>query len=365
LGDFMITRGITILLTLLLSSFLLFTACDVMSDKGIEESLAPYLELESITEGQTTSMNVHRGETMGMDSYFTFEMSNNFTNNLIRRGVKPAWCVEWDKPIAQNGDTHEGIELYSTYGSDKWKPANYLLNSQKKFKKEDQDISYKEIQVALWSVIENPDFDLDKVLNEGNMPARMMKGDQPDFDVQKVKDILKVVKDKYNEYEYKPSRPFLVYTKTEEGTQNGGFLTCDETAWAANGDTPGELRYVNQGNWATYVEYHGVEKTVTLFAGQNINIGTVTFSAPSNGKVTITIDLNDAGDFYEETDHNVKIQDYSVAPSGNPAPGQFDHKGLGTGKSFSIEVPENNYYGVHVDSLAECEEDEDENNDVE
>lgn len=39
-----------------------------------------------------------------------------------------------------------------------------------------------------------------------------------------------------------------------------------ETAWAANGNTPGVFRYNNRGgNWATYVAGEG--KTTTLFAG--------------------------------------------------------------------------------------------------
>lgn len=353
----MINRGILTTFTFIIAAALIFAACDVMSEKGIEESLAPYTELESITEGTTSAIVVHKGDSKNMDSFFTYDVTDVFENGLIRKGAKEAWCVEWEKPLDSNGKLHEEIEFFSTYGSDKWKPANYLLTNKNKLKKEFENISYKEIQVALWSVIENPDFDLDEVLKDGKMPARMMKDGRPDFDIKKVKEIIGKVKSHYNEYQYKPSKPFMVYTKTKDSDQNGGFLTCDQTAWAANGDQPADLRYNDQGNWATYTEYNGEEKTVTLFAGQYIDIGTVTYSAPVDGKVTITIELNEDGDFYDD-ENNVKIQDYENAPSGNPAPGQFDHKGTASGDSFSIEVPENNYYGVHVDALTECEEEE-------
>jgi hypothetical protein len=115
-----------------------------------------------------------------------------------------------------------------------------------------------------------------------------------------------------------------------------------ETAWSAGS------RYVARGNWATYTKYEGAEKTVTLYAGQTMNAGSATFSAAVDGYVTITITLN-AGWRFAEVEENVKIQDYADAPSGNPSPGLFDHKGNATESPFVIEVPENNFYGVHLD----------------
>ena len=117
----------------------------------------------------------------------------------------------------------------------------------------------------------------------------------------------------------------------------------DETAWA-----DGE-RYVKRGNWATYTAYNGVAKTVTLFAGQTYDIGTVTFSAPNNGFVTITINLNEFGAF-QNTDENVKIEGYTKAPNKNPAPGRFSYKDYAEGTTYEIVVPSYNFYGIHVDA---------------
>jgi hypothetical protein len=114
-----------------------------------------------------------------------------------------------------------------------------------------------------------------------------------------------------------------------------------ETAWADGN------RYVAQGNWATYTPYSGGPAEVTLYAGQTMPAGTVQFSAPAGDIVTITITLNTGWRFFDDPE-NVKIQDYAVAPSGNPSPGQFDTKGYATGSPFSIDVPQNNFYGVHV-----------------
>lgn len=118
-----------------------------------------------------------------------------------------------------------------------------------------------------------------------------------------------------------------------------------QTAWAANGELPGSLRYTNRGNWATYVEY--AEKTTSLFAGKTMLAGYVTFSAVDDGWITITVALDGDWDF-EDMSENLKVQDYEFAPSGNPAPGLFDWKDYAGGDSFSIMVPTNNFYGVHV-----------------
>lgn len=122
------------------------------------------------------------------------------------------------------------------------------------------------------------------------------------------------------------------------------YTSCEwigETAWA-NGN-----RYVDPGNWATYTPYVA-DNTVILYAGQTMEAGTVHFSAQVAGLVTITIILNEGWRFYDDPE-NVKIQDYTSAPSGNPSPGLFDWKGYATESPFSIDVPENNFYGVHMD----------------
>jgi len=122
-----------------------------------------------------------------------------------------------------------------------------------------------------------------------------------------------------------------------------------ETAWASNLlDQPLQLRYTQRGNWATYVEYEA-NKTTTLYAGQTTDVGTVHFSAVSGGMVDITVTLT--GDWeFEDVAENLKVQDYATAPSGNPSPGQFDHKKDcdATSNVCVITVPENNFYGVHV-----------------
>jgi hypothetical protein len=127
------------------------------------------------------------------------------------------------------------------------------------------------------------------------------------------------------------------------------FCYEQETAWADGS------RYVTRGNWAMYVAYAGVEKTVDLIAGQYFDCGDVTFSAPVDGWVTISVVLTGGCIFWqddpEDPEENFKVQDYADEPSGNPAPGLFDWKlPVDYGETeFDLVVPVNNFYGVHID----------------
>jgi hypothetical protein len=122
----------------------------------------------------------------------------------------------------------------------------------------------------------------------------------------------------------------------------------EETAW---GDG---TRYVPQGNWATYTSYEGVAKTVTLFAGQTMDAGTVAFSDPVDGMVNITITLRNGWHFDFRgaggvIENSVHIQDYyEVPPAENPAPGQFDYAFLAMGRTITVTLPQALFYGVHT-----------------
>jgi hypothetical protein len=118
----------------------------------------------------------------------------------------------------------------------------------------------------------------------------------------------------------------------------------DDSAWGAG------QRYVSRGNWATFTAY-SANGSVNIFAGQNKWAGTASMSAINNGNVTITITLNE-GWSLQEVSNPVKVQGYSVAPTGNPSPGRFASKGT----SLIVTVPAAAYYGIHLDvrQLVEC-----------
>jgi hypothetical protein len=117
----------------------------------------------------------------------------------------------------------------------------------------------------------------------------------------------------------------------------------DETAWAY-----GPRYSEERGNWATYTPYQS-DEPVDIFAGQDIWVGTVSFSEVVDGKVTITIDLVGAT-LQAGEDEPVKIQGYAEAPSGNPSPGTFTTY---KGQDLVVEVDAFAFYGIHLDVSVE------------
>jgi hypothetical protein len=111
-----------------------------------------------------------------------------------------------------------------------------------------------------------------------------------------------------------------------------------ETAWGFGG----KYNTGKKGNWATYVAAPTTDP-VTLFAGQNIDAGTVAISA--GGLVTITL-----ANGWMATGYH--IQGYDAPPSGNPAPGQFEYSGdvsVETPDSFDVPITFSPYVGVHLE----------------
>jgi len=215
--------SITVLLLLLGA----VSSCDNSLNTDIEQTLSPYLELDAIDEASNTTLTIRKGAAAGLDSYFAFDVSNVQTNGIISEGLVEGWCLEWNKPIASNNDRHDGVEAYSTFGSDKWKPVNYLMSIKNKLKREDPSLTYKEVQVSIWSLIDVPQFNLDEVLAAGKMPSRMMSDGRPNFSVSKVKEIVERVRSNADAYTYSESSPFMVFARTDDNSQNGGFVPCE------------------------------------------------------------------------------------------------------------------------------------------
>jgi len=246
-------KNIIGLMGFLILSVFYFGACQDNVNTSIEDSIAPYLELQAIAEASNATITVNQGEAKGLDSYFAFDMSNIQSGGIVREGLTEGWCLEWNKPIRQNNDVHNGIEMFNTFGSTTWKPANYLMNIKNELKAEDPSITYKEIQVALWTLIETPAFDLDKVLRSGDMPSRLMENGQPNFDVDKVKAINNRVRSEVSDFEYNSGSSYILFSNMIDeqngGIVNGctGFRTQTPGGWGspAEGDNAGVYRDAN------------------------------------------------------------------------------------------------------------------------
>lgn len=308
-------KSYLILSGVLFLSILFWSACN-NPGSSLEESVKPYLELQSVDGASNVTMTVNRGTSQGLDSYFALDFTNFESKGLIKEGITEGWCLDYQKAIDQNNDVHEGIKMFNTFGSENWKPANYLMNIKDELKNNDPSITYKEIQVALWSLIEKPSFNIDKALSEGSMPSRLMTNGTPNFNVEKTKGIINKVRNEVDDFVYKPGTPVIVYSNTAADDQDTGFVS-GETAWAFASDDGSVNSSIstefcdnnaisgNNWGWVNGTFLPGDSGTFDVIAGAggcDINngtlVGTFTFTY-AVGELNFTLDLTEDNDFTE------------------------------------------------------------------
>ncbi|MEX0721205.1 MAG: hypothetical protein WD511_02085 [Balneolaceae bacterium] len=211
-------------LALVVGVLFYFTACDFPTeseeteDTEDTENYNLYHNLEIVTGAEQTKVTINQGSAVGRDAYFEFEI-DNINSNLIAPGVHDGWCIEWTKPIAQQGDTHEDLQMYSTYGKEKYKPLNYFLNIKDQLKAEDSELTFREFQAIIWSVTEGPEFDLNTLSND-ELPPRLLKDGEPDFSKEKVNAIVDQVRANAAAFEYNSTTQFALFMQTGDDEQD-------------------------------------------------------------------------------------------------------------------------------------------------
>jgi hypothetical protein len=235
----MITRGIIASLFLIFATVMMFSACDVISEKGLDESLDTVPDVTLIKGAENATVRVNRGTT----SNFSIDIDNVEWNNLISNGEREAYCIAWKDPISSNNAIYEGVGVYSTAGDKQFDSVNRLFSMKNALLKADPEITWREIQVAVWSLIPFQEFDMNMPVNE--LPSEVRSNGEANFDKGKVQFILDAVQNrsvgKTAEFsglmssEDEDSEKTMCIIGTAEDTQTL-IVPCDETAFAYGGE---------------------------------------------------------------------------------------------------------------------------------
>lgn len=228
MGTFMESRGriATIGLIFIIGFLVGITACDTNQSVGLQDSLSTVSDLELINGAENASATVNKGT----DSYFSVDLANIAANDQIREGNSKGWCIVWNKPIASDNDRHDGLKLYSSYGDDNWRPVNYLLNIKPQLESKDPDLTYREIQAAIWTLMDFPKFDLNQ-LSIDEIPDRLVRNGQYNFDKKKVDQIVSHVKQNYESFQYNGASTYAAVMETPSDTQTI-IVEVGGSAWA-------------------------------------------------------------------------------------------------------------------------------------
>jgi hypothetical protein len=234
----MMNRGIITFLILTLVSVLAFVACDVISEKGLEESLDTVPNVSIIKGAENANITVNGGD----NSFFKVDVKNVEWNTLISNGAKEGWCIAWKDPISSNNATYEGLGIYSTAGDKQFKDVNRLFTIKNSLMRADPDITWREIQVAIWSLVPFQSFDMNMPVDE--LPGSFVRDGQANFDKEKVQFIVDAVRGKTTaktaqfpglmNSETSGSTKTMCVIGTNSDTQTI-IVPCDETAYAYGG----------------------------------------------------------------------------------------------------------------------------------
>jgi len=109
--------------------------------------------------------------------------TSNFTINIdgmedksgIESGEYAAFCALWDTPINSSNGSYGDVKLHSIKGETYWQGVNYLVNNVDRYFEENEDLTWLEVQIALWSIMDHKKFDMN-VIPQNELPVYVRDG---------------------------------------------------------------------------------------------------------------------------------------------------------------------------------------------
>lgn len=368
-------KRVALSISLLAIGTFFLTGCQENStSSGIEESLETVPKVTAIDGAQNASIKVNKGTE---SSYFTIDFSNIEPNNYISNTIRDGWCIAYDKPINSEGAIQEGLRI-SLAEDDRWQPIRRLLGVKDKLLADNPDMTYREIQVAIWALRDFPKFELDKITVE-DIPSRMVTNGNFNFNkdlVKKIIDLIKNWKDNLDNNKDDKELKEICVVETDSDTQTV-IVPCEETFWAFGEKSFREGNSKGQWGWIYTTklnEDNNYSSSTPLIAGAGRDDGTYTAEELEDlwvGSLDASLDQDkllisyNATDGYQYGEAHLWVGcTYEELPTqggqNNAAPGQFPFKyeptDLFTEHTFHLEIGEENNFSENT--IAACEDNE-------
>lgn len=136
-------------------------ACESTSSvEDLEDSLSdiPNLNLVEGAEQVVATVNKNR-----RTSNFTISIDGMEEKSGIEPGEYAAFCALWDTPINSSNGTYGKVSLHSIKDEAYWQDVNYLVNNVDRYFEENEELSWLEVQIALWSIMDHKKFDMNTI----------------------------------------------------------------------------------------------------------------------------------------------------------------------------------------------------------
>jgi hypothetical protein len=262
-------------------------------------------------------------------SYFKITIENT----LGRDGVYNAWCAQMDVSL-QSGVEHPGTQLYDTDRDKIFNRLSYIVNKRNVYEREMQGLSWKEIQVAFWVLLETGGYNLSAI-------ETLIPGTVEGYNVTYVNAILQDVQTNGSNFQPGATDIRLFYYEIQDNQDGIG----EETAWAWAGDERAIPFSVDGQPWGWYFPYKVGETNhedvfrTYLVAGAGLNdldkatfVGTADFWV-DNGTLKVQIQM-----YSEYCFTNLQLYVDDTPP--DQIPGSFPYKRESTvpDDEYSFEV---------------------------
>jgi hypothetical protein len=268
--------------------------------------------LTEITGGENAIINVQQD---GQYSMFKVDVGNLGFNTEITNGTYHAWCAQLGVPI-NYGEDIRSVKLNKTNKDATFNQLSYIVNNRKSYEQMYSGLSWKEIQIALWIVLETNDLKLETIANR-LVPE--VDGFNPDYVNGIILDL------KQNGLNFKPGFGDIQLILLQSDLVQDPLIEqgC-QTAMARMNDDPNDFEHPWYDHpWFTYLIVAPgdltSENTPTyyLYAAQTIRVGEVFIWKDGDYlKVKIVLDEEYMGMplYMSESHVDINLDDTSFKP---------------------------------------------------
>jgi hypothetical protein len=148
-------------------------ACEsTNSVDGLEDSLSDIPNLNLIEGAEQVVATVNKDRRT---SNFMIKLDGMEEKSGIEAGEYAAFCALWDTPINSSNGSYGEVSLHSIKGESYWQGVNYLVNNVDRYFEENEDLTWLEVQIALWSIMDHKKFDMNEIPNN-ELPSYVRDG---------------------------------------------------------------------------------------------------------------------------------------------------------------------------------------------
>lgn len=152
----------------------MFSACESATQADtIDEvmSSVPHLNLIEGAKQAVATVTKERSRTN-----FKLALDNLSEESPVQPGTYEAFCALWDVAIDSDGGTYGDVKIHAIMDEPYWNTVNYMVNNIDHYYATYEDLTWLDVQIAMWSVMEHKEFNLDTI-EHGDLPRDVREGD--------------------------------------------------------------------------------------------------------------------------------------------------------------------------------------------